>query len=217
MPADYPGAVHSFISPSGKAGVALLSEHIAAHTELALELQAVESELGIGPSGYASTVRERLDAMPFPGAYGRVRAGAAVRAFAAARVDQNAYNTQSRLTCVPFYLAVTGNLFRHMYVPVGTGASGATVRFGIYNSDPATLLPQTLSREWGTVDASSPGEKIYSLAFGDEHDPGVGLFWLAAVIQGAAAATSRYVASGFYGMSINGDPTTDIVDRKSVV
>lgn len=61
--ADYPGAVHSFIDASGKAGQPLSSQHVAAHTELAAELAAVQAELGVNPSGAAATVAARFDAL----------------------------------------------------------------------------------------------------------------------------------------------------------
>lgn len=206
--ADYPGALHAFIDPAAKAGAPLASEHVAAHVELADELAAVQAELGTAPSGPFATVKARLAALPIPGAYGLLKPAGAVRAYAASRVDANAYGTTDRLTCVPAYIAVAGNSLRYMFVDVGTGAVGAVVRAGIYAADPATLWPSTLLREWGTVDASTAGEKALDLGSGSEHDPGVGLIWLAAVIQGGSAVTSRYVASTTYGQSIVGESTT---------
>jgi len=205
---DYPGALHAFIDPAAKAGAPLSSEHVAAHVELAGELAAVQAELGVDPAGASATVAARLAGLPHPGAYGRLKVATAIRAYGAARVDANAYGTQSRLTCVPVYLAVAGNLLCYMFVDVGTGAAGAVVRLGIYAADPATLLPATLLREWGTVDASTSGEKALNLGAGSEHDPGVGMVWMAAVIQGGAAVTSRYVAYAGYGASILGESTT---------
>lgn len=43
--ADYPGSLRTFIDPSTKTGQPLSSEHVAAHTELASELAAVQADL----------------------------------------------------------------------------------------------------------------------------------------------------------------------------
>lgn len=47
MAASFPGELKTFIDTTGKAGVALSSEHVAAHGELAEELAAVQAALGV--------------------------------------------------------------------------------------------------------------------------------------------------------------------------
>lgn len=58
---DYPGAVWTPSNPS--AGDLLSSGHAAQHATVNNEVAAIETELGVNPSGSDTTVVQRLDAM----------------------------------------------------------------------------------------------------------------------------------------------------------
>jgi hypothetical protein len=66
--ADYPGALHTFIEASMKAGQPLSDEHVASHVELAAELRAVQEALGAGagPAQYAVTSASASSAYSVP-------------------------------------------------------------------------------------------------------------------------------------------------------
>lgn len=139
--------------------------------------------------------------------YQKLSAASAVRMFDANRVDTNAYNTLSRLTFAPFYMAYGSNLLRHFYVNVGTTVASSVIRMGIYAAG-SDGLPGSLVVDLGTVSGSAAtGDVILSRGAGSEITLTPGLYFLSAVIQTAACTVARYVSSqegfgfGIYGES----------------
>lgn len=81
------------------------------------------------------------------------------------------------------------------------GASGTTIRLGIYSSS-ANDRPGTLLVDAGTVDGSTTGIKAASLT---QQLPGGGLYWLVACCQGGSA-TLTSVGSGSLPPVASGSP-----------
>jgi hypothetical protein len=91
--------------------------------------------------------------------------------------------TQDLTYYLPFVVPAAGMTFRRVYVYVDTGAASAVVRLGVYADNGG--LPGTLLFDWGTIGATSGGQKTKTL--GADWAPSAGVYYLAACIQVGAA------------------------------
>ena len=103
------------------------------------------------------------------------------------------YQALGVMTFIPFYVSTT-TTFTKLAAYVQTATASATVRLGIYNNDATTDTPSTLIVGSAALDCNvANGTQVTATI---SQTLTAGLYWLAAVQQGAKAPMNHFVWSG---------------------
>jgi len=156
------------------------------------------SKLTVGTNGTVlasdSTATEGVEwYQPFP-----VHASGYYYSFLPPGAGAGFVSTLGVLSFIPFLVSKTTTYTRIALRCTGGSGAGRTARMGIYNSSSTTNAPTSLVLDAGTVDLSTTGSK--SITISQSLNPG--LYYLAGVAQGTAAANFR----GSSGANIGGNP-----------
>lgn len=99
----------------------------------------------------------------------------------------------SEIYFIPIYISGAGT-FDNACIGVTTAAASSTARIGLYAAHATSFAPDSLLYDWGTVDCSTTGDKLISIAV--TLDPG--LYWLAWC---ASSTSLRFAAAHANGIS----------------
>src|SRR5215207_3731226 len=179
--ANYPASLPSFTGQVGGSTDPLSSpSHPTAHTSANDEIVAIAAELGLTPSDGWTTVRERLRSVHTPAYKSGLYYAFPIYANAGSGIP-----SEGEMQAVPFTADGRTTFDRQAVEVTVVGTTGAVVRIGRY-ADDGTGYPGALISDDGTIDGTT-AIGIKEVIYGSAWTPAAGLYWLVAVVQGAAA------------------------------